>query len=420
MADIMVYYQTSSFSSAANTVIRALESRIDDYNGIISRINNVSTNHLYLLNATNSIRQKTNELNDKKAKIQSLRDSTTSYVEYAKQVDKNVAEKIKKDADTLYKEVGIHPGFWSTCLNIAKGYFDFRAETENFITGLFDTVDEWWKDLISPVTDWYQDKVKPWSEKQYWFQAFVTDPINIFIDCVNILKGDYENFFSLFEDCFPLLYDAFACLAWVIGDEYTAYFLANMDIETIMLCVGENIDNITIKSKMFAAYYTWLFQFFGGMDKQDAQKLLESIQNEGLFKKALPILWDSCKVADDVYGLWDLASGAKNSGDFFQGLSGYKFSECDGFTFLIDSNTVYYIDAETQKAISHYGKTKSTISTTGDFLDGDYSGLLGKLKIITGGKISNINDIAVDANAYYDKKIEALNEGYNKAYNLTD
>lgn len=73
MSELAINYRKGNFTSSANRVSRAIDSRYNDYSGIRTRLNNFKTSNSYLSTAGGYLTKKLNKLEESNNKVNNFK-----------------------------------------------------------------------------------------------------------------------------------------------------------------------------------------------------------------------------------------------------------------------------------------------------------------------------------------------------------
>lgn len=154
------YGKLSSIRSDAQKMARRLDKRVDDYNGIIKKLNKLPDGSRHnISSAISSIKRKNSSMEEKINALNSFAQKCDDYADKAKQTDKTVANRINRDTDR-FKQTN----------NISISFVDYiKAGVDKWIRDYFGRAGRWGREAYSFISDkardiktgirnWYHDE----------------------------------------------------------------------------------------------------------------------------------------------------------------------------------------------------------------------------------------------------------------------
>ena len=152
---VVNYNQLNEVTGCAKSLSNSLSTRINDYEGISSKLNGISTRRSNIDNANYFIRKKREQLQEKKDKVDAFRDRVSGFKTFAEDADKRVRDYIKLETKTFKKANKISP------VQAVMGWLGVGVETF-FKTILGADAVNWIKEKCRNIKynfkDWYHDQ----------------------------------------------------------------------------------------------------------------------------------------------------------------------------------------------------------------------------------------------------------------------
>ena len=221
MSELAIDYRKGNFTSSANRVSRAIDSRYNDYSGIRTRLNNFKTSNSYLSTAGGYLTKKLNKLEESNNKVNNFKNNVISFVEYANGVDKRIAGRISQNANDVYNQVGIKTGLIASCVRFFKNAWDW-------VKDIMSDVGEFFRNVKNEIVKFYNDKLKPIVDeivecikkmlphlRPLWdLLALILSGIKLFADISSLnflgiicdIKSFYDNSYNLVRDIAALVH----------------------------------------------------------------------------------------------------------------------------------------------------------------------------------------------------------------------
>ncbi len=183
MSELAINYRKGNFTSSANRVSRALNSRYSDYTGIKNRLNSINSSSTYLNTAGNYLTKKLTKIEECDNKIYNFKNNVIGFVEYANGVDKRIASRISQNAKTVYNQVGIKTGLIASCVRFLKNAWDWVKE-------LISDVGEFFENVKNEIVKFYNDKLKPMIDSIMDFYKREIEPyLRVVMDGIGVILG---------------------------------------------------------------------------------------------------------------------------------------------------------------------------------------------------------------------------------------
>ena len=141
----------------------ALQTRMNDYDGIKKNLNNISCSTGNLSSANTYIQKKINSLDSKYKKLNNFQNAITRFNDCAYDADKRVANRINTDTKQFYKRENIKTGIiYAVGSVIGKGVKWIKGTAEDIAQTIANAVSTAW----AAVKKWYEDN-------KYWIDIVV-------------------------------------------------------------------------------------------------------------------------------------------------------------------------------------------------------------------------------------------------------
>ena len=316
---LAVKISSGSFKSACKKLSSSYDSRYKDYNGIKKDMSKIPTSRSYLGDASYYMQQKMDKLNRKKESIDSFRENVANFVEHAKDCDKQVANRIKTDAKSFYKTVGIKTGFIAAVGSLIKGGLKLIASGFSSLKKSIES-----SLIFQTIKDFYENKFLPWWKETAW--PFIRDKVwpvlRVVIDVVLVILAAIAlvAVFAVSSVVWMAIgiiaagFGLYKALSTFVKDTVSASYHLKGEDE-----YGEEIHNLKDRD-MSAALGRRIDQIF----------------NTHFFEDFNTIVWDELTIIEIIYDVGEIGKsifkGFKDHKGFktvWEELSGVKFKKRD-------------------------------------------------------------------------------------------
>lgn len=220
---VLNYGMESSFYGAVKSASSALNQRVDDYVNIEQRVRSIRSTTDNCSQCAGYVRKKYQQIQEKTNQLHVLNGSVERFLDSARETDKRVASRIKRDTKTFQKRTGIGKRSKSLWASICGGIGDLSKELGDILG-----------QAVEAVKQFYEDN-------KYWIGIAV----DILAIAAAISTGGIVGVFFAVDALSEFVYDLEAAYQYYVEhDEVAAEQLSAKGGKDAFTFVGNQIDSV--------------------------------------------------------------------------------------------------------------------------------------------------------------------------------
>lgn len=210
------YSKLSSVAGSAKRIAKKLDSRIDDYEGINKQLNKVPNgNRNNISSAVGSIKRKNSSLEEKMNALNSFAQRCYDFADRAKNVDKQVANRINRDTDKFKKTNNIQIKFTDAIkAGIDKWIRDYFGRYGRWGREAYAGFSEKLRDLKTNIKTWYEDQGGKYIVEIIKDVALLAVSIAVFLAAPVTIIGAVFAAFGFYKSACDIGYDTAAYISY--------------------------------------------------------------------------------------------------------------------------------------------------------------------------------------------------------------